>query len=299
MVSVLVIEDNPMNMKLAVHVLTDAGYTVLCANDAETGSMLAKANLPDLILMDFQLPGMDGMTATALLKADPATADIPVIALTALAMSSEQERSCLAQCDAYLAKPWRYQDLYATIDAVLAKSKLSRIAGNNLPTLHSIATGQEVLLETHSSPASALAVDLAIDLAVDLEVLARLVGNDPRVIREFLQSFQLGAAPIALALRAACSQHQLHEVGRESHKLRSSAQMLGARKLGELCTDMEAAARAGDHQSVAALLPMFEKEIAEVSAFIDSWQYPLRTVDAITTTTTTTPANAHNNVADS
>jgi CheY-like chemotaxis protein len=281
MASVLVIEDNPMNMKLAVHVLTDAGHTVLCANDAETGSTLAKAKLPDLILMDLQLPGMDGMAATTLLKADPATADIPVIALTALAMNADQERICLAKCAAYLAKPWRYQDLYATIDAVLAKSATHSIDGNSPPALQSIASRREALLATPLSPTSAL--------AVDLDVLARLVGNEPMVIREFLQSFQLGAAPIALALRAACTEHQLLAFSRESHKLRSSAQMLGARKLGALCTDMEAAASAGHHESVAALLLLFEKELAEVNAFIDAWQYPPQTVDA----TTESAANEH------
>jgi two-component system cell cycle response regulator DivK len=82
----LVIEDNPANMKLASLLLSNAGHTALCAVDAETGLTLARAEKPDLILMDIQLPGMDGLAATALLKADPATAAIPILALTAMAM---------------------------------------------------------------------------------------------------------------------------------------------------------------------------------------------------------------------
>jgi two-component system cell cycle response regulator DivK len=121
MARVLVIEDNPANMKLASLLLRNAGHTVLCAVDAETGLTLARAGQLDLILMDLQLPGMDGLAATTLLKQDPATANIPVIALTALAMKKDQEKSQLAGCDAYLAKPLRYQQLYALIDMLLAK----------------------------------------------------------------------------------------------------------------------------------------------------------------------------------
>jgi two-component system cell cycle response regulator DivK len=122
MATVLVVEDNVANMKLATLLLRSAGHTVLCAVDAETGLALAHAELPDLILMDIQLPGMDGLQATALLKQAPATAAIPVVALTAMAMKEDQERSQTAGCDAYIAKPLRYRELYAVIDTLLVKS---------------------------------------------------------------------------------------------------------------------------------------------------------------------------------
>ena len=120
MARILIVEDNPANMKLASLLLLKAGHTILCAVDAETGLTLARADLPDLILMDMQLPGMDGLAATALLKQDPATAAIPVIALTAMAMKEDQEKTKVAGCDAYIAKPLRYQELYAAIDTLLA-----------------------------------------------------------------------------------------------------------------------------------------------------------------------------------
>jgi len=123
MARILMVEDNPANMKLASFLLNKAGHTVLCAADAENGLTLARAELPDLILMDIQLPGMDGLAATALLKKDTATARIPVIALTAMAMKADRERSQLAGCDAYIAKPLRYQELYATIDLLLLQAK--------------------------------------------------------------------------------------------------------------------------------------------------------------------------------
>lgn len=121
MANILIIEDNAANMKLASLLLRNAGHRVSCAVDAETGLTMARAELPDLILMDIQLPGMDGLAATALLKQAPATAAIPVIALTAMAMKEDREKSKLAGCNAYIAKPLRYQELYAAIDNLLLK----------------------------------------------------------------------------------------------------------------------------------------------------------------------------------
>ena len=122
MARVLAVEDNPTNMTLAVFLLQSAGHTVLSATDAEAGLTLARDEQPNLILMDIQLPGMDGLEATGLLKRDDATRAIPVIALTALAMKGDEERSRAAGCDGYIAKPIRYQDFLATIAAQLARA---------------------------------------------------------------------------------------------------------------------------------------------------------------------------------
>jgi two-component system cell cycle response regulator DivK len=121
MATVLVVEDNPANMKLTSVLLRRAGHDVLAAVDAETGLRLAHDEQPDLILMDIQLPGMDGLAATAILKRDAATQAIPVIALSALAMKADKERSQTAGCDAYLVKPLRYKELYEVMDHLLQK----------------------------------------------------------------------------------------------------------------------------------------------------------------------------------
>jgi two-component system cell cycle response regulator DivK len=120
MAKVLVVEDNRANMTLAVFLLQQAGHTVLSATDAEAGLTIARDDHPDLILMDIQLPGMDGLEATLLLKGDEATRGIPVIALTALAMKGDEERIRAAGCDGYISKPMRYPDFLATIAAQLA-----------------------------------------------------------------------------------------------------------------------------------------------------------------------------------
>ena len=115
MAKVLIVEDNPTNMTLAVFLLQSVGHTVLSAMDAEVGLMLARDEQPDLILMDMELPGMDGLEAAALLKQDDTTRAIPVIALTALAMEGDEQRIRAAGCDGYIAKPLRYQEFLATI----------------------------------------------------------------------------------------------------------------------------------------------------------------------------------------
>jgi len=114
-----VVEDNPANMKLAVFLLQSAGHGVLKAADAEAGLAMARDEKPDLILMDIQLPGMDGLEAIAMLKRDAATRAIPVIALTALAMKGDEARIRAAGCDGYIAKPVRYQEFLAAIAAQL------------------------------------------------------------------------------------------------------------------------------------------------------------------------------------
>ena len=119
MAKVLVVEDNPANMTLAVFLLESAGHTVLSATDAEAGLAFARDEQPSLILMDVQLPGMDGLEAIAQLKQDEGTRDIPVIALTALAMKGDEERIRAAGCDGYIAKPMNYQDFLRAIAAQL------------------------------------------------------------------------------------------------------------------------------------------------------------------------------------
>ena len=119
MAHILIVEDNEANMRLARLLLVNAGHTVVWAADAESGLTLAREAQPALILMDIQLPGMDGLAATALLKQDPHTAHIPVIALTAMAMKEDREKTRLAGCDAYVIKPLRYKELYQVIDTLL------------------------------------------------------------------------------------------------------------------------------------------------------------------------------------
>ena len=118
--TILVIEDNPANMKLAELLLHNAGHATLTAGDAETGVALARELLPDLILMDIHLPGMDGLSVVKEMKTDARTRRIPILALTAHAMSGDREKAIAAGCDDYHPKPVDFARLLTQIDALTA-----------------------------------------------------------------------------------------------------------------------------------------------------------------------------------
>lgn len=117
MARVLVIEDNPLNMKLAVALLQGAGHEVFQAEDAKLGLDLARDLMPELVLMDIQLPGMDGLTATRVLKNEANTRHIKIFALTAFAMNGDAEKIREAGCDGYIAKPFRYQEFLEIVNS--------------------------------------------------------------------------------------------------------------------------------------------------------------------------------------
>lgn len=116
---ILVVEDHPQNLELVTDLLESAGYRVLTATTAEEGLALINAHHPDLILMDIRLPGLDGLKATQMLKEDPATRSIPVIALTAYAMPEDRQRIREAGCEGYLTKPLKIPLLLEQIDTYL------------------------------------------------------------------------------------------------------------------------------------------------------------------------------------
>jgi CheY-like chemotaxis protein len=102
---ILIVEDNLMNRELVVTVLEAAGFIVLQSEDAEQALAVAISEHPDVILMDVGLPGIDGLAATRMLKGDPRTAHIPVVAVSAHAMKADETRALAAGCHAYLTKP--------------------------------------------------------------------------------------------------------------------------------------------------------------------------------------------------
>lgn len=102
---ILIVDDNPVNLKLASDVLECEGHRILRAEDAESAQRLLAEAVPDLVLMDIALPGMDGLTLTRLIKGDERTRAIPVVAMTAFAMKGDDERALQAGCDGYITKP--------------------------------------------------------------------------------------------------------------------------------------------------------------------------------------------------
>lgn len=120
MSTILVIEDNEMNRDMLCRRLSRKGYSVLIAQDGVEGLTVARAECPDLIIMDLSLPRIDGWEATRRLKADGATCDIPVIALTAHAMSTDKDKALAAGCDDFDTKPIDFARLLDKIERACA-----------------------------------------------------------------------------------------------------------------------------------------------------------------------------------
>jgi two-component system cell cycle response regulator DivK len=116
---ILVVEDTEDNRRIVRDCLSGGGYDIIEAGDGATGVAMAASHTPDLILMDIQLPGMDGYEATRRIKADPALARIPVIAVTSYALSGDEAKTRAAGCDGYIAKPFSPRELLAKVRAFI------------------------------------------------------------------------------------------------------------------------------------------------------------------------------------
>lgn len=121
---ILLVEDNEMNRDMLSRRLVRSGYEVALAVDGAQGVAMAASEAPDLVLMDMSLPVLDGWEATRRLKADPATRALPVIALTAHAMSGDEKKAREAGCDDFDTKPVEYRRLVAKIEGLLQKRKV-------------------------------------------------------------------------------------------------------------------------------------------------------------------------------
>jgi len=121
--TILVVEDNEQNLELVEFLLEEAGLKVRKARDAEEARAQLAAGRPDLVLMDMQLPGTDGLTLVEELRRDPRFARIPVLALTAHAMRGDRERFIAGGCDGYIAKPINVTSFVDEVQAALARSR--------------------------------------------------------------------------------------------------------------------------------------------------------------------------------
>ena len=117
--TILVVEDNKLNMKLVKGLIKIGKYRMLEANDAELGIQLIREHMPDLVLMDIQLPGMDGLSATKIIKEDPDLKDIPIVALTSYAMQGDEEKALAAGCTGYITKPIDTRNFLETVSEYL------------------------------------------------------------------------------------------------------------------------------------------------------------------------------------
>jgi two-component system cell cycle response regulator DivK len=116
MTKVLIVEDTPMNMELILEILNDEGFSVDCAEDGEKGIKMTEKEIYDLILMDIELPGMNGIEVTNRIRGNPAYKNVPVIALTAYAMKGDRERLLSKGFNDYISKPIEVPDFISKLE---------------------------------------------------------------------------------------------------------------------------------------------------------------------------------------
>ena len=121
---ILNVEDNEAKRKIVRYLFASKGYTVIEAVDGEEGVRMAEQERPDIILMDVQLPKMDGYEATRRIKANPALRDIPIVAVTSFALSGDDEMAMEAGCDDYIAKPFKPRNLLEKVEKLLGAKEV-------------------------------------------------------------------------------------------------------------------------------------------------------------------------------
>ncbi len=238
---ILLVEDNTFNQQIALEMLEEAGSSVCLANNgAEALDLLHQAAF-DCVLMDVQMPLMDGLEATRRIRADPALAATRVLAMTATATKDDRERCLQAGMDDFIAKPIQPALMYQKIASWLPEREAGAAAGEAaLPR----GAGRAAFRPT-------LAGDPAI---IDLSVLAQLLGYQPQKIRKFafkfLQTTEAGFTEMETALAAG----ELQKVRELGHRIKSSARAVGALGMAELCLQLEQLAPDADGAAARAVL---------------------------------------------
>ncbi|MDP2759215.1 MAG: response regulator [Sideroxyarcus sp.] len=256
---ILIAEDNETNQKVILRQLALFGFAADVADNGRLALECWQSGDYALLLTDLHMPEMDGYELAAAIRAaevgaiheSPVHSHIPIVALTANALKGEDERCRKAGMDDYLSKPVRLADLQATLEKWLPAAVE--------PALHPPFEGGELAA--------------VVSVPVNVEVLKKLVGDDPAVIREFLRDFRTSAAKITAELKVACNSGQAKQAGALAHKLKSSANSMGALALGDTCAAMERAGKAGDNDALGGLLPKFEAEMIAMEEYLgSSWE---------------------------
>ncbi len=254
--SILLAEDNIFNQEVAVDMLEQAGARVTVANNGQEALDWVRRAPFDCVLMDMQMPLMDGLEATRQMRADPALAGLRVIALTANIMQVDRERCFAAGMDDFINKPFLPEDFYATI-------------ANGLRQTHVEAPAEAVVEKTAAVRAGVCANPEVIDLSV----LAQMFGNNPEKLKKYALRFIDTAQHSMIEIDEALAVRDTARLGAIGHKLKSSASSVGALGFAALCLDLEQSGRADELEKTRRIAPQLRALLlrieAEVKQFIN------------------------------
>lgn len=253
---ILLVEDNPVNQAVALGMLESFGIEVVIANNGKDGVREASAQSFDVILMDCQMPVMDGFIATASIREDEAvrgTVRTPIVALTANAIKGDRERCLAAGMDDYLTKPFTAERLHAALAQILPHGRA--VSNDN---------------KTALKPADDSASVNVIKSHLDRDVLAVICGlqqpGAPSILQKIVDIYLQNSAGLLQALRRAVANDDAKSVMETAHALKSSSGNVGATSLTDICRILEKSGRNEDLNGADALLLDFEREYQGVTA---------------------------------
>ena len=242
---ILLAEDNSFNQQVTIEFLQGAGATVCVANNGKEALDLLSQEHFDCVLMDIQMPEMDGLEATRIIRGDPDMAGIPVIAITANATNEDRERCLAAGMDDFIGKPFKPHVFYAT----LAKWLPVRPSQIDMPLTPS----------TSATPAAEATLGGDPDI-IDLAVLAELVGNDRKRIREFALRFIESVRGDITRIEAALESRDMAALGTLGHHVKAPARMVGAMGFASLCQALEHSKDVEEARGIVSQLrPLLER----------------------------------------
>ena len=234
---ILVVDDNPINTRLTRMLLEKEGYEVITAADGEQALQTVNEFHPRVILMDIQLPGMDGLEVTRQIKANPEYADVVVVALTAYAMKGDEERALQAGCDGYVSKPINTRALPRTIREHIDGRSAPRSSG------YQSASGS------------------ADSSVIDLGALGQRVGGDMQLLGEIVDLFLNRYAALLTTIRQAIASRDFKTLEKTAHSLRGYLVNFYAKPASEAARLLEVKGRLSDAGGVEETLSNLEREI--------------------------------------
>jgi CheY-like chemotaxis protein/HPt (histidine-containing phosphotransfer) domain-containing protein len=244
---ILVAEDNEINQNVILHQLALLGYVADLADDGREALARWHQGNHALLLTDLQMPNMDGYELTAAIRrAEADDQHLPIVALTANALKSEELRCKAAGMDDYLTKPVLLDQLQATLEKWLPIPGQGEIAGDS---------ADAVVAALPENPHFAV---------LDRTALPNQIGNDPALIAQFFKDYQRSAQKAAGEIRAAIALGNWKTAGDGAHKLKSSSRAVGALALGEVCNQLEQAGKEGHADAALLLAAEFENALAAV-----------------------------------
>ena len=258
---ILLVEDNPFNQQVAQELLENIGVKVMLAsNGSEALELLAKQPF-DIVLMDIQMPVMDGFEATRQIRATPGLASQCVIAMTANAMTEDRQRCLSAGMDDFIAKPIFPDQLYLTLTKwVTARAdteiRLDTEINEGIP---------EATSPTVSSTENTTEKPSIDQPNIDLSILGQIVNNDPDKIRKFALMFLETAGDTLVEMDDAYTREDTAAISHLGHKLKSSAKTVGALGVAEICQALEYAGKANDMSELQKLLAELAPLLRQIS----------------------------------